>query len=411
MSWWWAGAIGAAKASSLFYLGFKKFEEDEASRSFQSVGLVIGVTGIVGNSLAEILPLSDTPGGPWKVYGVARRPRPSWNADHPIEYIQCDVSDPKDTESKLYQLTDVTHIFYVSWIHRPSEAENCEINGAMLRNVLCSVVPNAPKLRHICLQTGSKHYVGPFELLGEIQPHDSPFTEDLPRLNTCNFYYTQEDILFEEIEKKEGLTCQCSQQYWPITNHQQEVTNLDSSARAYLPPSPRLVGSLPRATLPGFHHINLINWDLQDKNRLPLALVFSLSHKTPKKMAEHTVFTLSQVLNVTKFQEEHPGGEEVLIELAGKDATQAFKDIGHSKSAQKLLLKYQVGVLKGYTFQNDADVQVASIEEPKKKDMSAFVINDDHMPKYAALVEFSLPILVAGSYLAYRFLTAGSSTF
>ena len=43
----------------------KKYEEDyEAPRGYQSVGLVIGVTGIVGNSLAEILPLSDTPGGP-----------------------------------------------------------------------------------------------------------------------------------------------------------------------------------------------------------------------------------------------------------------------------------------------------------------------------------------------------------
>ena len=66
----------------------KKYEEDhEAPRSYQSVGLVIGVTGIVGNSLAEILPLSDTPGGPWKVYGVARRPRPNWNKDYPVEYI------------------------------------------------------------------------------------------------------------------------------------------------------------------------------------------------------------------------------------------------------------------------------------------------------------------------------------
>ncbi|KAK5831909.1 3-oxo-Delta(4,5)-steroid 5-beta-reductase-like [Gossypium arboreum] len=197
MSWWWAGAIGAAK---------KKFEEDEAPKSLKSVGLIIGVTGIVGNSLAEILPLSDTPGGPWKVYGVARRPRPNWNVDHPIEYIQCDVSDPNDTESKLSQLTDVTHIFYVTWTNRTSEAENCEINGSMLRNVLRSVIPNAPNLRHICLQTGVKHYLGPFELLGKIQLHESPFTEDLPRLNAPNFYYHQEDILFEEIEKKEGLT-------------------------------------------------------------------------------------------------------------------------------------------------------------------------------------------------------------
>ncbi|KAM1507242.1 hypothetical protein PS1_016883 [Malus domestica] len=197
MSWWWAGAVGAAK---------KKADEDEQPRAPESVGLVIGVTGIVGNSLAEILPLSDTPGGPWKVYGVARRPRPNWSADHPIEYVQCDVSDPEDAKTKLSPLTDVTHIFYVTWANRSTEVENCDVNGNMLRNVLESVIPNAPNLRHICLQTGGKHYLGPFESFGKIQPHDPPFTEDLPRLDTPNFYYTQEDLLFAEVEKKEDLT-------------------------------------------------------------------------------------------------------------------------------------------------------------------------------------------------------------
>ncbi|MED6217638.1 mitochondrial peripheral inner membrane protein, partial [Stylosanthes scabra] len=184
----------------------KKFDEDEPPRSFQSVGLVIGVTGIVGNSLAEILPLPDTPGGPWKVYGVARRPRPSWNAEHPIEYFQCDVSDPDDAKSKLSVLTDVTHIFYVSWANRPTEAENCDVNGAMLRNVLRAVIPNAPNLRHVSLQTGGKHYIGTLESIGRIQSHQPPYTEDLPRLNAPNFYYTLEDILFEETQKKEGVS-------------------------------------------------------------------------------------------------------------------------------------------------------------------------------------------------------------
>ncbi|XP_024027362.1 3-oxo-Delta(4,5)-steroid 5-beta-reductase-like isoform X2 [Morus notabilis] len=196
MSWWWAGAIAAAK----------KLEEDEPSGTIQSVGLVVGVTGIVGNSLAEILPLSDTPGGPWKVYGVARRPQPAWNADHPIEYIQCDISDPDDAQAKLSPLTDVTHVFYVTWTNRQSESENCAANGAMLRNVLGALMPSAPNLRHICLQTGAKHYMGPFESMGQIQAHEPPFTEDMPRLNVPNFYYTLEDILFEEVEKKEGLT-------------------------------------------------------------------------------------------------------------------------------------------------------------------------------------------------------------
>ncbi|XP_057788167.1 (S)-8-oxocitronellyl enol synthase ISY1 [Salvia miltiorrhiza] len=197
MSWWWAGAIGAAK---------KKFDEDEAPPNYQSVALVVGVTGIVGNSLAEILPLSDTPGGPWKVHGVARRPRPSWNEDHPINYISCDVSDPDDVKEKLSPLTDVTNIFYVTWTNKSTEEENCEANGKMLKNVLNVVIPNCPDLKHICLLTGRKHYLGPFQSLWKIQTHDPPLTEDLPRLDCPNFYYTLEDILFEEVGKKEGLT-------------------------------------------------------------------------------------------------------------------------------------------------------------------------------------------------------------
>ncbi|KAH0990028.1 hypothetical protein GBA52_001511 [Prunus armeniaca] len=199
MSWWWAGAVGAAK---------KKLEGADASapEGYQSVALVIGVTGIVGNSLAEILPLHDTPGGPWKVYGVARRPRPDWSVDHPVDYIQCDISDPEDTKAKLSELTDVTHIFYVTWTSRANEIENCEANGAMFRNLLRVVIPVAPNLRHVSLQTGTKHYLGPFECIGKIKAHDPPFTEDLPRLDVPNFYYTLEDILFEEVQKKEGLT-------------------------------------------------------------------------------------------------------------------------------------------------------------------------------------------------------------
>ncbi|XP_068655210.1 (S)-8-oxocitronellyl enol synthase ISY1-like [Aristolochia californica] len=198
MSWWWAGAVGAVK---------KKFgEEDEQTQKFPSVGLIVGVTGIVGNSLAEILPLHDTPGGPWKVYGVARRPRPPWSTDHPIEYIQCDVSDVDDAQAKLSPLSDVTHVFYVTWTSRATEEEDCEANGRMLKNVLQALIPNCPNLRHICLQTGWKHYLGPHQSLGDFRPHEPPFHEDLPRLPVPNFYYVLEDILFEEAQKKEDLS-------------------------------------------------------------------------------------------------------------------------------------------------------------------------------------------------------------
>ncbi|KAE9600002.1 putative oxidoreductase [Lupinus albus] len=145
MSWLWTRATCAAE---------NKVVEKEAPQSFENVALVIGITGIVGNSLAAILPLHNTPGGPWKVYGVARRPRPSWNDNHPVHYIQCNISDQNDTQAKLSVLTDVTHIFYVSWSSKPTEALNCEVNGAMFRNVLRALIPNAPNLRHVSLQTG-----------------------------------------------------------------------------------------------------------------------------------------------------------------------------------------------------------------------------------------------------------------
>lgn len=110
------------------------------------------------------------------------------------------------------------------------------------------------------------------------------------------------------------------------------------------------------------------------------------------------------MLNVTKFLEEHPGGEEVLIESSGKDATTEFEDIGHSNSAKKLLTKYQVGVLKGNTFRDVETDATARSREPRKKEMEmeAYVLKNNAPSKISAFLEFFVPLLVAGSYFAYR---------
>merc|ERR1712241_1319728 len=52
-----------------------------------------------------------------------------------------------------------------------------------------------------------------------------------------------------------------------------------------------------------------------------------------------------KVFDVTKFLDEHPGGEEILIENAGLDATEAFEDVGHSTDAREMLREYLVGEL------------------------------------------------------------------
>ncbi|SCV72726.1 BQ2448_4263 [Microbotryum intermedium] len=50
-----------------------------------------------------------------------------------------------------------------------------------------------------------------------------------------------------------------------------------------------------------------------------------------------------KVYAIAKFLDEHPGGDEVLLGEAGKDATEAFEDVGHSDEARAILDKYFVG--------------------------------------------------------------------
>uniref|UniRef100_A0A8C0IHP1 Cytochrome b5 type B n=1 Tax=Bubo bubo TaxID=30461 RepID=A0A8C0IHP1_BUBBB len=40
---------------------------------------------------------------------------------------------------------------------------------------------------------------------------------------------------------------------------------------------------------------------------------------------------------------QHPGGEEVLLEQAGRDATECFEDVGHSMDAREMLKQYYIG--------------------------------------------------------------------
>jgi cytochrome b involved in lipid metabolism len=54
-----------------------------------------------------------------------------------------------------------------------------------------------------------------------------------------------------------------------------------------------------------------------------------------------------QVYDVSKFVDEHPGGEEVIADLGGQDITTEFDDIGHSDEAHEIMPRLKVGVLKG----------------------------------------------------------------
>ncbi|MED6257205.1 Cytochrome b5 [Ataeniobius toweri] len=52
-----------------------------------------------------------------------------------------------------------------------------------------------------------------------------------------------------------------------------------------------------------------------------------------------------KVYDVTKFLDEHPGGEEVLREQAGGNATESFEDVGHSTDAREMASSMVIGEL------------------------------------------------------------------
>ena len=150
--------------------------------------LVVGSTGITGGNLAARL----VDGG-WQVYGLARKPARAAG----VEPVAADLQDAAALREALRDVSP-SHVFICTWLRQDSEAENVRVNGDMVRNLFAAL--EGKGLVHAALVTGTKHYLGPFESYGQTNA-ETPFREDNPRLPGLNFYYTQEDLLFEAARK------------------------------------------------------------------------------------------------------------------------------------------------------------------------------------------------------------------
>jgi nucleoside-diphosphate-sugar epimerase len=155
----------------------------------EKTAVVFGSSGIVGRNAAERLVSSG-----WKVISVSRHP----HNDLPgSRAISCDLTDAEASRQALTAAKGATHAFFCTWSRQANEQENCRVNSMMVRNAL---EPLAGTLVHAALVTGLKHYLGSFDNYAS-KPLETPFHEELPRLPGDNFYYAQEDVLFELAEK------------------------------------------------------------------------------------------------------------------------------------------------------------------------------------------------------------------
>lgn len=94
---------------------------------------------------------------------------------------------------------------------------------------------------------------------------------------------------------------------------------------------------------------------LANKTNIPLVSHLLRSKITPEytltEVATHHdatscwIVVADKVYDVTEFVNEHPGGDEIILENAGTDATVPYESKGHSKYADDLLDNYCIGVL------------------------------------------------------------------
>ncbi|KAK4134891.1 cytochrome b5 [Trichocladium antarcticum] len=122
---------------------------------------------------------------------------------------------------------------------------------------------------------------------------------------------------------------------------------------------------------------------------------------TYQDVAEHNtkkdlyVVIHDKIFDCSKFVDEHPGGEEVLLDVAGQDATEAFEDVGHSDEARETLEQLKVGTLK----RNPGD--------PKPKTPAPGAVSPQANNESAGLgVGLYAVVLIGGlvAYAAYQYL-------
>ncbi|XP_054783066.1 cytochrome B5-like [Prosopis cineraria] len=100
-----------------------------------------------------------------------------------------------------------------------------------------------------------------------------------------------------------------------------------------------------------------------------------------------------KVYDVTPFLEEHPGGDEVLLLAAEKDATDDFEDVGHSDSAKEMMEKYLAG-----------DVDVSTLPEkpqfrsppPRQAPPPPAAVSDQSSGVALKILQYLIPLLILG---------------
>ncbi|CAF1384659.1 unnamed protein product [Rotaria sp. Silwood1] len=162
------------------------------------VACIWGANGISGMAMIEII--TQQPRNEWsKIISISRRPILSDIKDDRIHFISIDIMkasiDEIASELSAADGQKITHMFHYTYIEKADDNELDQVNKALLQKALDATKKVAGKnVQCVMLQTGYKYY-GVHKGGKHVAP--LPFTEDAPRHEGVNFYYTQEDLIKE----------------------------------------------------------------------------------------------------------------------------------------------------------------------------------------------------------------------
>lgn len=189
----------------------------------EKIALVIGSTGIVGSNLSKELIAQG-----WTTYGLSRTAKSNLAGLRPI---QADLLDVEQLKLALKELHP-SHVFFCTWMKGADEAENIQLNSALVRNLLDSLAERK-SIKHVALVTGLKHYLGPFESYTQQGVLlETPIREDQPRLAFPNFYYAQEDVLYAAA-LRDGFTWSVHRPHTVIGHAVGNLMNMGTTLAVY----------------------------------------------------------------------------------------------------------------------------------------------------------------------------------
>ncbi|PCH41526.1 cytochrome b5 [Wolfiporia cocos MD-104 SS10] len=111
------------------------------------------------------------------------------------------------------------------------------------------------------------------------------------------------------------------------------------------------------------------------------------------------VLISQKVYNVSQFIDEHPGGDEVILAETGKDATEAFEDVGHSDEARSILKTLYIG-----EFEKDGVLKTKSGYDSSSS--SSHAVNT--AVQQGSNMMYFVPLAMLGAYFAWRYYSSGS---